>query len=608
MDELLKILNDYIEERDTEYAVLISGDWGSGKTFFWKNDISTIISTLKINGEKIRPVYISLFGYNKVDEIIDNIVIQYCAPHVKKYALFSAIRNSLLKKLQIDNFKDIIHSMVNLNNVVICFDDLERTSITMKDILGYINSLVEHNNFKVVIICDENKINSEDYDKFKEKTIGVTYKFNPDYLKIISAIIDSYRTNIAFYRYLLKNKEIIQNIFNRSEKNNIRVLKHALFIFLKIFHYLFAIGPDYPQKYGTEMLIFVLVMSFELKANNPTNDKIKEIEAYANDDYPLLSMMMMERKEGVQIFDQEIHERYYYDMENYLYTSKIIYNYIKYGYFNSREFIINIFENENGEDREWDLIKKVLSRYWTMSDNEFNETTTYVLDNIVSKGKIANIFIFNKLFLTYLIFIDNDIFNSSRSELITTFKKGMNLAYSQGILKYNKSDESELYNIDKNYLQDDSYLEIDKESDKLRMKIKADWIKTKCIECFELLDSDISEFINKLNADDSDSLLYEPCFKYIDAQTLFEKITNINNDDLILFRNSIENRYKIAGSEDRNKEERNTFIILKEKLETFLKEREDCLSTHLFKVLILTLEKILNKGVPQKELGNEQIN
>ncbi len=123
MDELISILKDYVKETNTEYAVLITGDWGSGKTFFWKNNISNMLSKMKINGEGIRPVYISLFGYDKVDEIINNIVIQYYTPHVRKYAYISALINSLKNKLQIDNFKDIIHSMVSLNNIIICFDD-----------------------------------------------------------------------------------------------------------------------------------------------------------------------------------------------------------------------------------------------------------------------------------------------------------------------------------------------------------------------------------------------------------------------------------------------------------------------------------------------------
>ena len=50
-------------------------------------------------------------------------------------------------------------------------------------------------------------------NKFKEKTIGLTYKYIPDYLLAISNIIDSYKDREQFLDYLLENREIIYNIF-----------------------------------------------------------------------------------------------------------------------------------------------------------------------------------------------------------------------------------------------------------------------------------------------------------------------------------------------------------------------------------------------------------
>lgn len=47
---------------------------------------------------------------------------------------------------------------VNLESMVICFDDLERCSIPINDLFGFINNLVEHCNCKVIILADENNI------------------------------------------------------------------------------------------------------------------------------------------------------------------------------------------------------------------------------------------------------------------------------------------------------------------------------------------------------------------------------------------------------------------------------------------------------------------
>jgi hypothetical protein len=389
MNELLSLIRDYVFEQDPQYAVLITGDWGCGKTFYWKNNIYSMLDGIIINESKLHPIYISLYGPKDIDDITDKIVVQYYNPKTTKYAFFSATRNFITKKLKIENFRDVVHTLYKFENALICFDDLERSTIPIKEILGYINSLIEHNNFKVIIICNDKEIkddtynkNKEIYDRFKSKTIGITYEFKPDYFEIISAIIDSYRNNNDYYNYLLNVKEFIYTIYNRSKTYNIRVLKHSIFKFMKIYYYLIAINQYCVQKYGNGILIFILVISFEIEDNKMELDKLREIEAYAKGEYSYLSMIMMEKKDDTITFNQEVLNKYYHDLGGYIYTSILIYDYIKFGYFDSREFIIDILKNENVEDPKKAYLKKLLGGYWTMSDDDFVETTSYVLNNL----------------------------------------------------------------------------------------------------------------------------------------------------------------------------------------------------------------------------------
>lgn len=53
-----------------EYALLISGKWGTGKTFFIKNYLE------KEPHESIKFIKISLFGIKSVDEIHKKIIFQ----------------------------------------------------------------------------------------------------------------------------------------------------------------------------------------------------------------------------------------------------------------------------------------------------------------------------------------------------------------------------------------------------------------------------------------------------------------------------------------------------------------------------------------------------
>lgn len=38
MDRIKEKINEYIEKENTQYAIMIDGEWGSGKTFFIKNE------------------------------------------------------------------------------------------------------------------------------------------------------------------------------------------------------------------------------------------------------------------------------------------------------------------------------------------------------------------------------------------------------------------------------------------------------------------------------------------------------------------------------------------------------------------------------------------
>ena len=39
MDDLVESILDYIRSDYTDYAIMINGEWGSGKTYFWNNKI-----------------------------------------------------------------------------------------------------------------------------------------------------------------------------------------------------------------------------------------------------------------------------------------------------------------------------------------------------------------------------------------------------------------------------------------------------------------------------------------------------------------------------------------------------------------------------------------
>ena len=63
-----KIITDYVSAKDTDYAIMIDGEWGAGKTWYWENVLTEQIKQIptKDNTEEKPLMYnvekISLFG------------------------------------------------------------------------------------------------------------------------------------------------------------------------------------------------------------------------------------------------------------------------------------------------------------------------------------------------------------------------------------------------------------------------------------------------------------------------------------------------------------------------------------------------------------------
>ncbi len=185
-DKILDILNKYIENPKMQYAILIDGEWGSGKTYFIKNKFvkdNKKIIYIPLNGMKNREEIDKKIYYKILENNIpSNITKSKGIKLVKKTggAIFS-ITNELIKKtFSIDisgikniNGSEIISLFKNISEYVIVFDDLERCEMPISEILGYINDYVEHRNVKCVIVANEREINKINYyDNYELKILS----------------------------------------------------------------------------------------------------------------------------------------------------------------------------------------------------------------------------------------------------------------------------------------------------------------------------------------------------------------------------------------------------------------------------------------------------
>ena len=176
---IIKQILEYVGEERLKQAVLIDGDWGSGKTFFVKE---VLLDQLKTRFPDRKAYYISLDGISKPQEIFDELYTAMMDDVFDKVGekmgerLEKGIRKSttIISKLFVAGIKYFNIDSADLPNLsdikeigrsIIIFDDLERCEIEINQVLGLLNSLVEHNGVSVIVVANQKEIGKVNFSK-----------------------------------------------------------------------------------------------------------------------------------------------------------------------------------------------------------------------------------------------------------------------------------------------------------------------------------------------------------------------------------------------------------------------------------------------------------
>ena len=220
-DEIVEVVREYLKDNIYNYAILIDGDWGSGKSYFIKQNLIPEIEK-DYCGDKVVDkkefIYISLYGVKSTEDISNQIYINLLNNKVKVgdtlqkvVSTGAKVFGDIIKNkgLEVSNYREDFEAFVNLNKYILIFDDLERCNCDVNEILGYINNFVEHDGIKVILIANE-------------KEIGKSYECENLELRYLLASKD----NIGFENIIDKSTEennslsTIRNQKEMSESNN----------------------------------------------------------------------------------------------------------------------------------------------------------------------------------------------------------------------------------------------------------------------------------------------------------------------------------------------------------------------------------------------------
>ena len=175
IDELLY----YCREPEPVGALLLSGEWGCGKTYLIEHDLKKALSDSAI------VLRISLFGMVAPEEIHAAVRLGWMEEYYKIKGIDGIAKKigkgkKVLAKLDFlpEWLREIattdtsaffpIGKEMEGKTVVLVFDDLERCRISSVDVLGVINDYCENRKYHTIIVANQEKI------KLQQESVQIT--------------------------------------------------------------------------------------------------------------------------------------------------------------------------------------------------------------------------------------------------------------------------------------------------------------------------------------------------------------------------------------------------------------------------------------------------
>lgn len=642
MKELIESVEEYVRKPYTDYAIMINGEWGSGKTYFWNNKLRKRIEIIENGkGSTYKTIYISLYGINSIEEISKKIFLE-TNPLITK-TLKKFVENSdgnmipeyvkagvdvanLYGSMQVDNNKLDFSKLFSTDNKVLCFDDLERANIDIIDILGYINNFVEHDGIKTILICNEKELaikfknnniemktliatlmldkekkkavsgmleepvanklqdkiesifdRANAYERIKEKLVGECFEYVPEYGYILSGMIMRYDYNKPFEIFLKKEIALIINTFNKTNTKNLRVLKHALNDFERIYNNITMMYPEATEELLKVALVFTIAISFEIKVGSVVKGQFIGINS--NEDY----MTTIYDVEGIEdaraYYLREFDTRYFINIKEDYRFYKFIEVYVRTRIFDDRLFKQDmdkaIVKKESIKEQQY---MKILSgTYWKLADFDYEILADQVLYDI-KEGEVPNKE-YIKLFSVFKELSDMGLLKVNFDEMRERFILG----FKRTLAKGKTTDNINPSEVTSNDEQIQSFIN---ETNRIKEKVYDEQLRERVSKMFEKFPAKIDEFYKEAIEEFENIAI----FKKYDMDLLYNKLANAQNYDLYNFITLINTRYE--NKKVLLKEDKAGLKKLAEIIEKKLEDKDATIKTALLMKLKESLERL----------------
>lgn len=557
-----------------KFALLLKGQWGSGKTWFINQYRE------KLNQEKKKTLYVSLYGVSSYSDIED-LLFQQIHPILSSKGMVilgQALKGLAKGTLKIDLNKDgqddgtlslaipeieISKKFKDSTFSLLIFDDLERCNIDIAQVLGYINSFVESQDLKIVIIANEDEINSasKEYKRIKEKLIGKTFEIFPDFKSAINDFLAQIQDK-EVKKVVLSKTDYIFNLFKKAECNNLRILHQIILDFERIFN---ALPEKIVKQIDSiqEIIEILTILSIEISSGNIQPKEIDIIDKSLND--RLMSSISShvtnnknspnkdtDKKDLSGVFDK-------YEIKASLFTSKEWFPNLSWWKIFFDKGIVNkeilesvistskYFQDENTPN--W----LNLLNYSKQSDDEFK----IILEKVCLEYEnriFEDIGIIKQITGMLLFFSGAKLYSIDKNDILEDAKQYIEFLISQDKLNSKYSNEDNYMGTMFFAIDTDEFKEFDNYIKQMQEKVRLKNMSKVALKLMDTMMSDITAFHAKICVDSIRTDIKEryynfPLFSYLPPNIFLERLLSLSsNEDKQYVFYSLQKRYELINS------------------------------------------------------------
>ena len=654
-EQIKKYIEYYIELDNPQYAVLLTGNWGCGKTYFIKKLIEEWKELDRMEGENhgktncikkrkepdstedkiiLKPIYVSLNGISDTHSINEKIRAEI-SPfwNSKSMKIAKSVAKELLKattKIALDfdedkkadgniSFNIDLLGMLDPSNEkiegkrILIFDDIERCAIKTDEIFGYINNFVEHSRCKVILLTDEEKIKVKyqksksdidiDYKDFKEKLIGQTFEVQSEIDTALDLFIKGINKNKQDLD-LSEHKDLIKELFVSSKLENLRVFKQALLDFNRLTTYIDKKLTDYENydEFIKSLLAHFIIVYVEYKTGN------EDIKQWWG---PTLFLDDKNDNDPKKIADEKylpILKEFKYRYSRFLFPSNEMFSslldYIEKGTISENELNDEIKSTDffmEYEEQDWGK----LWRWWELEleDDVFSELKDKVWTQF-TKGEISEITDLLHIAGIFISLIDKDLFHEKKEDVVSRSKQVLEKIFENNSIELREQVKDNIKfgsnSVDLFHQYQSFNLNEFKEIKKfLGEKVKDYQTKISVAFTKKLFEEITEDSINLLDInlgktfpDGNGPYNRTAIFKEVDGKKLGERIKSFKNKSIGDFHAFIHRRYNVI--EHYHKEDITCLVDLKEELEKN-RDPDKPLKNYTLNAFIKELEKCVEK-------------